>query len=55
MKSKDARFHWSLPLVSRSNCSDRRIESPNGSGPQHERVVGLKVGRAIANTTLSLD
>ena len=35
IKSKDTRFRWSAPLVSRSNWSDRRTESKGGSGPQH--------------------
>ena len=43
VKSKDARFHWSSSMVSRSDWSDCRTESQSGSGSP-ERVFGNNQG-----------
>ena len=42
MTTKDTRFRWSAPLVSRSNWSDRLLEPDSGSGPlyTHWRTDG---------------
>ena len=43
--SHDTRFHWSAPLVSRSNWSDRRTEFESGSGPLHNTESSTFTGQ----------
>ena len=55
VKSRLLWFHWSAPLVSRSNWPDHGSESESGSGPlaEHVRLQSLSVRLSLSRALIT--